>query len=350
MQPFHDMTVRENVMVGELFGHAVPKTLRAAQRDAEETCALVGLAPLMERDVLGLGVADLKRLEIARALATHPRLLLLDEVMAGLTPTESAQAVGVIRAIRDRGVTVLLIDHVMSTVRDLAERVAGLNFGRKIAEGTFGEVAHDPAVIEAYLGVGRRISIEALLAVEGLRAGYGRVPVLIGVAFHVQRGEIVCLVGANGAGKTTLLRAMSWSTAASRWKAAGRSCSGRGHATATDVSSPDQVRTMIGETVRALGGLHILVNNAGLQDIAPIVDYPEDHWNYLIGVMLTGTFLCTKYALPHMQLARWGRVVHIASAHGLVASRSSRRTSRPSTGSSASRGRPRGRRPGRESP
>lgn len=153
MQPFHDMTVRENVMVGELFGHSVPKTLRAAQRDAEEICRLVGLEHLMGRDVLGLGVADLKRLEIARALATHPRLLLLDEVMAGLTPTEAQQAIAVIRAIRDRGVTVLLIDHVMSSVRDLAERVAVLNFGRKIAEGTFEQVARDPAVIEAYLGV-----------------------------------------------------------------------------------------------------------------------------------------------------------------------------------------------------
>jgi len=153
MQPFHDMTVLENVMVGELFGHAVPKGLGAAQRDAEEICHLVGLGSLMERDVAALGVADLKRLEIARALATHPRLLLLDEAMAGLTPTEARQAIAVIRSIRDRGVTVLLIDHVMSSVRDLAERAAVLNFGRKIAEGTFEEVVRDPAVIEAYLGL-----------------------------------------------------------------------------------------------------------------------------------------------------------------------------------------------------
>lgn len=152
MQPFHDMTVLENVMVGELFGHITPKSTAAARQDAETVCELAGIAHLMRRDVAELGVADLKRLEVARALATHPRLLLLDEVMAGLTPAEAARAVNMIRRIRTAGVTVLLIDHVMSGVRDLADRVTVLNFGRKIAEGAFGTVARDPAVIEAYLG------------------------------------------------------------------------------------------------------------------------------------------------------------------------------------------------------
>ncbi len=152
MQPFHDMTVLENVMVGELFGHATPKSMAAARHDAETVCDLVGIGPLAGRDITELGVTDLKRLEVARALATHPRLLLLDEVMAGLTPTEAGRSVEMIRRIRARGVTVLLIDHVMSGVRDLADRVAVLNFGRKIAEGTFETVARDPAVIEAYLG------------------------------------------------------------------------------------------------------------------------------------------------------------------------------------------------------
>lgn len=152
MQPFHDMTVLENVMVGELFGHAVPKTLAAGRAAAEAICEQLGLAPLADQPVTALGVAHLKRLEMARALATHPRLLLLDEVMAGLTPTEARQAVATILAVRDGGVTVVLIDHVMSSVRDLADRVAVLNFGRLIAAGSFAEVAAEPTVIEAYLG------------------------------------------------------------------------------------------------------------------------------------------------------------------------------------------------------
>lgn len=88
----------------------------------------------------------------------------------------------------------------------------------------------------------------------------------------------------------------------------------------TDVAASASVRDLVDETIRALGGLHILVNNAGLQYVAPIVDYPEERWNQLLGVMLTGTFLCSKYSLPSMIKQRWGRIVNISSAHGLVAS------------------------------
>lgn len=88
----------------------------------------------------------------------------------------------------------------------------------------------------------------------------------------------------------------------------------------TDVSQAAPVRKLVDETIRILGGLHVLVNNAGLQFVAPIVEYPEERWNQLVGVMLTGTFLCTKYALPSMIGQRWGRIVNISSAHGLVAS------------------------------
>ncbi|MDR5696521.1 MAG: branched-chain amino acid ABC transporter ATP-binding protein/permease [Armatimonadota bacterium] len=151
MQPFADMTVLDNVVVGELFGHATIKSVERARQDAVSICRLVGLEPLMHRSVAGLGVADLKRLELARALATHPRLLLADEVLAGLTPAE-AQAVQTIRRVRQAGVTVLLIDHVMHSVRALCDRVIVMNFGRKLAEGPFQQVASDPRVLDAYLG------------------------------------------------------------------------------------------------------------------------------------------------------------------------------------------------------
>ncbi|MGQ0550496.1 MAG: 3-hydroxybutyrate dehydrogenase [Armatimonadota bacterium] len=95
---------------------------------------------------------------------------------------------------------------------------------------------------------------------------------------------------------------------------------GQGRAIQVDVSKTASVQRMVGDAAQAFGRLDILVNNAGLQFVAPIADYPEDKWELLVGVMLTGTFLCTKYALPHMIKGRWGRVVNIASAHGLIAS------------------------------
>lgn len=94
----------------------------------------------------------------------------------------------------------------------------------------------------------------------------------------------------------------------------------RGLACRTDVRDRAQVHTMVGETVRAFGRLDILVNNAGLQFIAPVQEFPEEQWDRVLGVMLTGTFLCTKYSLPQMVSNRWGRVVNISSIHGLVAS------------------------------
>lgn len=95
---------------------------------------------------------------------------------------------------------------------------------------------------------------------------------------------------------------------------------GRALAVRADVSQRGQVQALVAETARTFGRLDILVNNAGLQFIAPIEEYPEERWDQLIGIMLTGTFLCTKYALPHMKARRWGRVVSISSIHGLVAS------------------------------
>ncbi|ODT18228.1 MAG: ABC transporter ATP-binding protein [Kaistia sp. SCN 65-12] len=150
-QPFAGISVRENIMVGAYFRTA---DRRLAAREAEAVAAMVGMADQLDRRGADLTVAGRKRLELARALATGPRLLLLDEVMAGLNPTEIVEIVGVIKDIRASGVTILLIEHVMQAVTSLAERVYVLNQGRMIAEGTPAAIAEEPQVVEAYLGPG----------------------------------------------------------------------------------------------------------------------------------------------------------------------------------------------------
>lgn len=150
-QPFAGISVRENIMVGAYFRTA---DRRLAAREAETVATLVGMNDQLDQRGADLTVAGRKRLELARALATGPRLLLLDEVMAGLNPTEIVEIVGVIKNIRAAGVTILLIEHVMQAVTSLAERVYVLNQGRMIAEGTPAAIADNALVIEAYLGHG----------------------------------------------------------------------------------------------------------------------------------------------------------------------------------------------------
>ncbi|HEV8106365.1 MAG TPA: ABC transporter ATP-binding protein [Burkholderiales bacterium] len=150
-QPFARLTVRENIMVGAYL-HTAERALAAEH--AEAVARRVGMGELLDRTAAGLTVAARKRMELARALATQPRLLLLDEVMAGLNPSEIGELMPLVRAIRDSGVTVFLIEHVMQAVMSLAERVHVLSYGRVIAQGTPREVAADPRVVEAYLGRG----------------------------------------------------------------------------------------------------------------------------------------------------------------------------------------------------
>jgi branched-chain amino acid transport system ATP-binding protein len=152
VQPFHDLDVLGNVMVGALFGGRQKRTLAAARTAAEALCAEVGLGDRLAAPVAALTIADRKRLELARALATEPRLLLLDELMEGLTPTEEREAVALLGRIRGRGITLLLIEHVMTTVRELSDRVIVMDYGKQLADGDYAMVSRDPAVIAAYLG------------------------------------------------------------------------------------------------------------------------------------------------------------------------------------------------------
>lgn len=150
VQPFAGLSVAENIAVGAYLRHA---GRAEAMARAEAVAAMVGLADL-DRPASSLTVAGRKRLELARALATEPKLLLLDEVLAGLNPSEIRDIIPVIRAIRDAGVTILMIEHVMQAVMSLCEHVHVLANGRLIAAGTPAEVVGNPSVVEAYLGHG----------------------------------------------------------------------------------------------------------------------------------------------------------------------------------------------------
>lgn len=158
VQPFANLSVRENIAVG---AHARIRSRADALGRAADIGGRLGMGKMLDQPAGALTVAGRKRLELARALATGPDLLLLDEVMAGLTPTEVSEVVNLVRGIQEAGTTILLIEHVMQAVMSLSDRTYVLNQGRMIAEGTPKSITSTPEVIEAYLGHGAAARIAA---------------------------------------------------------------------------------------------------------------------------------------------------------------------------------------------
>jgi branched-chain amino acid transport system ATP-binding protein len=149
VRPLQGLSLLENVMVGSLFGKGLGQ--REAREKAEELCEFLGLSDIT-RDITRMTALEIKKMEIAHALATQPKLLFLDEVMAGLNGDETMEIIELVRRIHSRGITIGIVEHVMRVITELTDRVVVLDWGEVIAEGPYEEVSNDPKVITAYLG------------------------------------------------------------------------------------------------------------------------------------------------------------------------------------------------------
>jgi branched-chain amino acid transport system ATP-binding protein len=152
VKPFREMRVVDNVMVGVYYGRQHLFERRAAEKEARRILEFIGLENYADSPAGQLSIGNLKRLEIARTLATKPSLLLLDEICGGLTPSETTKTMAIMKQIREEGVSILYIEHDMKAVMSVCDRILVLNYGQNIAEGTPQEVVSNQQVIEAYLG------------------------------------------------------------------------------------------------------------------------------------------------------------------------------------------------------
>jgi branched-chain amino acid transport system ATP-binding protein len=238
-RPFGRLTVLDNLLVAQM--HGAGRGRAAAVAESQRILERCGLSELAHVRAADLGLLRLKRLELARALATHPRILMLDEIGAGLVESEIRELIALITSLRDEVEAIVVVEHIIDLIRETCDRVVVVDRGTKLIEGEPDATLADPQVVAVYLGTSSRGELrtirpqevqhaEPLLEVEGIAAGYGAFRALQDVSLSVREGEVLALLGANGAGKTTTARAISGMLpiTAGQIAFAGERCDGRG--------------------------------------------------------------------------------------------------------------------------